>query len=251
MIGSLHLIPLPPLAVSLWDIFGKAHLFSGKVFVVALLLASVYCWSVMIAKGRELKIALGGARKFRDLYRDDKNPLGLFLKRMSAPDCPLKTIYMGACLEIAQEIESSGEDAAHLLGGERGHARLRLNPYQLTAVRNAAERAMADEALKLEERMSWLATAANTSPLLGLLGTIWGVMDTFAAMGEQGNASIAAVAPGISSALLTTFCALVVAIPSAVGYNWLTARVHTIAVQMDNFADEFMSDVQRAFMRDP
>ncbi len=250
MIESLFFIPMPPMAVSLWDIFLKAHLFSGKAFVIVLILASVYCWSVMVAKGRELRFALQSSRKFQELYRADKNPLGLFLKRMSVPDCPLKTIYMGACMEIGQEMESSGEDAARMLGGEREHARLRLNPYQLTAVRNAAERAIADEALKLEERMSWLATAANTSPLLGLLGTIWGVMDTFAAMGEQGNASIAAVAPGISSALLTTFFALIVAIPSAVGYNALTSRVHTIAVQMDNFADEVMSDIQRAFMRD-
>lgn len=248
MIDSLHL-PLPPLA-NLWDIFLKAHLFSGKAFVVCLMIASIYCWSVMVAKGRELKAAVAGARKFQDLYRADKNPLGLFLKRMSAPDCPLKTIYMGACMEIGAEMESNGEDAAHLMGSGQPSSRLRLNPYQLTAVRNAAERAIADEALKLEQRMGWLATASNTAPLLGLLGTIWGVMETFSAMGEQGNASIAAVAPGISSALMTTFFALIVAIPSSIGYNMLTTRVHTIAVQMDNFADEFMSDVQRAFMKE-
>jgi biopolymer transport protein TolQ len=248
---SLHSFLLPPLATDFVGIFGKSHLFSGKLFVIVLMFASVYCWSVMVSKGRELKAALGGSKRFKDLYRQDESkPLGLFLRRMSAPDCPLKNIYMEACKEIAQELESGGEDAAHLLGAAREHARVRLNPYQLTAIRNAAERAIADEALKLEERMGWLATAANTSPLLGLLGTIWGVMDTFASMGEQGNASIAAVAPGISSALMTTFFALIVAIPSAVGYNALTSRVHTIAVQMDNFADEVMSDIQRAFMRE-
>jgi len=244
----IHFLTLPPLA-SLWGIFIKAHLISGKVFVICLLLASVYCWSVMLAKGRELKAAMSGSLKFQNLYRADKNPLGLFLQRMSAPDCPLKTIYMNACMEIGAEMESTGEGAARAMGGEGGPAQLRLNPYQLTAVRNAAERAIADEALKLEQRMGWLATASNTAPLLGLLGTLWGVMETFSAMGEQGNASIAAVAPGISSALMTTFFALIVAIPSSIGYNMLTTRVHTIAVQMDNFADEFMSDVQRAFMK--
>ena len=251
MTAPLHFFITPVLATDFIAIFGKSHLFSGKLFVIVLCIASVYCWSVMVAKGRELKSALNGSRKFKDLYRQDEaKPLGLFLRRMTAPDCPLKTIYMGACMEIAQELESNGEDASRMLGAEREHSRVRLNPYQLTAIRNAAERAIADEALKLEERMGWLATAANTAPLLGLLGTIWGVMDTFAAMGEQGNASIAAVAPGISSALMTTFFALIVAIPSAVGYNALTSRVHTIAVQMDNFADEVMSDIQRAFMRE-
>lgn len=239
----------PPLA-TLWDIFLEAHFMSGKVFVVCLLIASVYCWSVMIAKGRELNYAMRASRSFIALYRSDKNPLGVFLNRMTAPDCPLKAIYMGACMEIAQEIENKGDSADHVLGGAREHARLRLNPYQLTAIRNAAERAIADEALKLEDRMGWLATAANVAPLLGLLGTIWGVMETFSGMGKAGNASIAAVAPGISSALMTTFFALIVAIPSSVGYNILTNRVRTIAVQMDNFADEVMSDVQRAFMRE-
>lgn len=246
MTGLLVEMPL----ATLWDIFLKAHLFSGKVFTILLMVASVYCWSVMIAKGKELKHAMRSSRAFMDLYRSDKNPLGLFLKRMSAPDCSLKAIYMGACVEIAQEIENKGDDAGHMLGGEREHARLRLNSYQLTSIRNAAERAIADEALKLEDRMSWLATAANTAPLLGLLGTIWGVMETFSGMGEAGNASIAAVAPGISSALMTTFFALIVAIPSAIGYNILTNQVRTIAVQMDNFADEVMSDIQRAFMRE-
>lgn len=247
MIEPIHCLTLPPLA-SLWSIFVQAHLISGKAFVVCLLLASVYCWSVMLAKGREFKSAMSGSLKFQNLYRADRNPLGLFLQRMSAPDCPLKTIYMNACLEIGAEMENSGGSMQADADGSGG-PQLRLNPYQLTAIRNAAERAIADEALKLEQRMGWLATASNTAPLLGLLGTIWGVMETFSSMGEQGNASIAAVAPGISSALMTTFFALIVAIPSSIGYNLLTTRVHTIAVQMDSFADEFMSDVQRAFMK--
>lgn len=225
-----------------------SNLVSGKLFTVVLIGISIYCWTVMVAKWRELSTAMNGSRKFRDVYRQDKNPLGLFLRRLSVPESPLKSIYMGACMEIGQEMESSGEDPARMLGGE--HARLRLNPYQITAVRNAAERAIADEALKLEEKMGWLATVANTAPLLGLLGTLWGVMDTFSGMGEKGNASIAAVGPGISSALMTTFFALIVAIPSAVGYNMLTSRVHTLAVQMDNFADELMADIQRAFMEE-
>lgn len=241
-----YIITQLPMA-NLGKVIVDSNLVSGKLFTLFLLVISIYCWSVMVAKGRELTNAMQGAKKFKDVYRQDKNPLGLFLRRLTVPESPLKSIYMGACMEIGEEMESSGEDSARMLGGE--HARLRLNPYQITAVRNAAERAIADEALRLEEKMGWLATVANTAPLMGLLGTLWGVMDTFSGMGEQGNASIAAVGPGISSALMTTFFALIVAIPSAVGYNMLTARVHTLAVQMDNFADELMSDIQRAFMQ--
>ena len=231
---------------NLLKIFWQADAVAGKGFVVLLLMASVYCWSVMVAKGRELRTALEQSKRFQELYRQQESPLSLFLSHTPAPSCPLSSIYQGACKAMAQEVESRS-DAAQ---GQAAASALRLNPYQVTAVRNAAERSIADEALKLEEKMGWLATAANTAPLLGLLGTIWGVMETFSSMGEQGNASIAAVAPGISSALLTTFFALIVAIPSAVGYNRLTERCRTLAVQMDNFADELMSDVQRAYMRD-
>lgn len=239
---------LPPVG-NLADVFMKSHLVSGKMFTILLMAASVYCWTVMTAKGRDLKAALRNGLAFQRLYRDHNgNPLALFLQRLDTPECPLKKIYLNAVQEIGHEMDSKGIDPDRLIAGD--HSRLHLNPYQLTAVRNAAERAIADEALQLEEKMGWLATAANTAPLLGLLGTIWGVMETFSAMGEQGNASIAAVAPGISSALMTTFCALIVAIPSAIGYNVLTGRVHTIAVLMDNFADEVMSDIQRAYLRE-
>ena len=77
---------------------------------------------------------------------------------------------------------------------------LKLNPYQITAVSNAAERTIADQALILEERMGFLSTAASAAPLLGLLGTVWGVMDTFSSMAKAGAASIGDVAPGISGA---------------------------------------------------
>ncbi len=90
----------------------------------------------------------------------------------------------------------------------------------------------------------------SASPLLGLLGTVWGVLDSFTQMALQGVANLSAVAPGIASALLTTVVGLLVAIPSSIGYNMLIAKIRTMAVQMDNYADEFMAQLQRTFIRD-
>lgn len=98
--------------------------------------------------------------------------------------------------------------------------------------------------------MGLLATAVSSSPMLGLLGTVWGVMDSFVAMAQQGSVNLSAVAPGIAGALLTTVIGLLVAIPSAIGYNLLASRVRTLSVLMDNFADEFMAEVQRHFIRE-
>jgi len=87
----------------------------------------------------------------------------------------------------------------------------------------------------------------STGPFLGLLGTVWGVMEAFGAMANSGSALLSAVAPGIAGALLTTVVGLLVALPSSIGYNMLTTRIRRLAVQMDNFSQEFAADVQKQF----
>jgi biopolymer transport protein TolQ len=98
--------------------------------------------------------------------------------------------------------------------------------------------------------MGLVATAASTAPFLGLLGTVWGVMEAFGGMALGGTAMLSAVAPGISGALLTTVVGLLVALPSVVGYNLLSDSIRRISVEMDNFVDELMADVERQY-RDP
>ena len=125
---------------------------------------------------------------------------------------------------------------------------LSLNHLQMEGVRNAVERTVADQVLVLEGRMSILATAVTASPFLGLLGTVWGVMAAFGGMATSGSAQLSAVAPGIAGALLTTVVGLLVALPSAIGYNILTARIRTLHVETDNFAQEFIAEVQRHYL---
>ncbi len=237
--------PLP--LADLLFAFNHSNFVSGKLFVFGLFLVSIYAWAVMVIKFLELRQAKRASRHFLVSFRKEQHPLGLFLKRQSFAGTPLFKIYENACLTVGVELEARGNAPGELF--VRGLEKpVRLNPYQITAVRNAAERTIADQALVLESKMGILATAASAAPLVGLLGTVWGVMDTFSSMAVEGAASIAAVAPGISGALMTTGAALVVAIPSAVGYNYLANEVRSMAVRMDNFADEFMANVQRQFM---
>jgi len=241
--GWCGLLPLADLLFA----FRHSNFVSGKLFVFLLFLVSVYAWAIMAIKFIELRQAKSASRQFLASFRKEPHPLGLFLKRLRFPDTPLFKIYESACLTVGVELEARGSapDELFVRGLDR---QVRLNPYQLTAVRNAAERTIADQALVLESKMGFLATAASAAPLLGLLGTVWGVMDTFSSMAVNGAASIAAVAPGISGALMTTGAALVVAIPSAVGYNYLANEVRSMAVRMDNFADELLANVQRQFL---
>jgi biopolymer transport protein TolQ len=152
-------------------------------------------------------------------------------------------------MSVGVEMESRDgfSDASSLALGGRTP---RLNTLQIGAIRNAAEREVADQVLALESQMGILATAVNASPLMGLLGTVWGVMLAFTGMAIQGSANLSAVAPGIAGALLTTVVGLIVAIPSAIGYNYLTSQIRTLTVQMDNFADALVADMQRHFIRE-
>jgi biopolymer transport protein TolQ len=120
----------------------------------------------------------------------------------------------------------------------------KLRDKQAGIVRNVAERSVADQALMLENSMGLLATAVTTAPFLGLLGTVWGVMDSFEGMAITGSPMLNEVAPGISGALLTTVVGLLVALPSAIGYNMLSDQIRRICVEMDNFSQQLISEIE-------
>ena len=111
-----------------------------------------------------------------------------------------------------------------------------------------AECEAANQILLIEDQMSWLGTVYTTAPMMGLFGTVWGVMAAFHGMGQHGTPNIAAVAPGISSAMLTTVVGLLVAIPSAIGCNKLNEKIRFLGIQMENFPEEFATKLQQAFL---
>lgn len=247
----MYVLPIAPthLAISsVWYSFTTSDPFS-KLIVILLVGMSVFAWTIMVSKSRELTRARDLSDKFIATYRRDGQPLGLFLKRQRFPESPVFRVYEKACMSVGVEMESrdgfSGGPSLSL------DARMpRLNALQLGAVRNAAEREVADQLLGLESQMGILATAVSASPLMGLLGTVWGVMLAFTDMAIQGSATLSAMAPGIAGALLTTVVGLIVAIPSTIGYNHLSSQIRNLTVQMDNFADALVADMQRHFIRD-
>lgn len=236
-----------PLA-NIWYSFSTSD-FTGKVIIFLLLGMSVFAWTIMLSKFQNLKRARAESERFTAAYRAEGQPLGLFIKRRKFAESPVFYVYEKACAAVGLELESRDarfdEDSLGL-----GRESPRLSPLQLSAVRNASEREVADQVLLLENQMGMLATAVSASPLMGLLGTVWGVMISFTGMATQGSANLSAVAPGIASALLTTVVGLFVAIPSAIGYNMLTNQIRNLTVQMDNFADALVADMQRHFIRE-
>jgi biopolymer transport protein ExbB/TolQ len=222
----------------------------GKLIVVLLFASSIYVWSIMIIKFQELKRAAISSNMFDRRYRQERNPVALFLRKERYPESPLFEVYEKACVTMGAEVDSQEPDASELFAGSLGDEEIQLKPLQLEAVRNSAERTVSTTLLNLERTMPVLATAVTACPFLGLLGTVWGVMDAFSGMAEAGSATLSAVAPGIAGALLTTVVGLLVALPSAIGYNMLTSRVRELQVRTDNFSQEIVADIQRNFLRD-
>jgi biopolymer transport protein TolQ len=103
----------------------------------------------------------------------------------------------------------------------------------------------------MESRMTWLATIAAISPFIGLLGTVMGIVTAFHSLGNAGAATLRAVAPGVSEALITTAAGLVVAIPAVIGYNQLTAQLRDFAARMDDFGRELLNAIENAALLTP
>ncbi len=119
--------------------------------------------------------------------------------------------------------------------------------HNIPALQRAMQLGSGEEVTRLERNMSWLATTASATPFIGLFGTVWGVMDAFQGLGQEGGASLRAVAPGISEALITTAFGLAAAIPAAIFYNYFLHRIKEVGSRMDDFGLEFVNLAERSF----
>lgn len=229
---------------------------SGQVIVVILLIGSIFAWSVMITKYMDLKTALKASNQFFSAYKNTSHPMALFLKRRKSfttdqyLTSPLYILYQATCRNAAQLMKLHETDMAELFREENDKNNPALKEYQMRSVRNSVDQMLSEQALDLEKHMIILATAATAAPFLGLLGTVWGVMDAFGGLALSASATLAAVAPGVSGALLTTVVGLLVALPSVIGYNILTGRIRKLSNIMERFAQELMADIERDFVRE-
>ncbi len=218
----------------------------GKAILLTLFFASIFSWSVMITKFRTMRFAERQSARFSALFRRDRQPLRIFESGVRFEGSPLFHIYQAGCAELCFQMLGSTEV------DETFRARLdaseKITPAQMRAVTAAMERAVGESALELESQMNVLSMAVSGAPFLGLLGTVWGVMDAFGGIAAAGNANLAAMAPGVSGALITTVVGLLVAIPAMFGYNFLVTTLRSIIVRSDNFAAELASEIEHRFV---
>jgi biopolymer transport protein ExbB/TolQ len=151
-------------------------------------------------------------------------------------------VYQAGCTHLDARLRGPG--------GDRRKQRVTLK--NMEHVKRAIENVVAQESLKLESGLIWLAIAVSGAPFLGLLGTVWGVMSAFGGIAQapQGAATLAAMAPGVAAALITTVAGLLVAIPSMFGYNWLVHNLRVFTVGLDNFAQELVSKMEVEYLEE-
>jgi biopolymer transport protein ExbB/TolQ len=206
----------------------------GKITIAVLLVFSLVSWTVIINKFRQLAKAKKRNANFLGFYSKAKGPLVIFSKGpiTQLQGSPMYELYYGGCEELKVQQEKYRTD--------------KIPHHGMSAVRIALERVLGEAAVGLESGMIVLATAISGGPFIGLLGTVWGVMDTFSGIGRAQQATLTTMAPGVASALIATVAGLMVAIPSLFCYNFLVTKTKTLTIELDNFA----AHLETVFMTD-
>jgi biopolymer transport protein TolQ len=212
----------------------------AKAIIACLVVFSILAWSVMVSKVIQMRRARRLNHYFNEEFRAQKKVLDIFDRKLQVEGCPLYAVYQTGCGQLDARLRGPG--------GERRRQSISLK--NIEHVKRAIENVVAQESLKLESGLILLAIAVSGAPFIGLLGTVWGVMSTFAGVAQQGSATMAAMAPGVAAALITTVGGLLVAIPSMFGYNWLVHNLRVFTVGLDNFAQEFVSKMEAEFLAD-
>jgi biopolymer transport protein ExbB/TolQ len=212
----------------------------GRVIIVCLAIFSIFAWYMMVFKGLQMRRAKRLNQHFDSEFRAQQTVLGIFDRRLQVNGCPFFAVYQEGCTELDTRLKGGASQARKSL----------VSLKSMEHIKRTVEGAVARESLKLESGLILLALAVSGAPFLGLLGTVWGVMDTFARVGQMGRADLPTMAPGVSAALVTTVAGLLVAIPSMFGYNGLVHTLRVRTVELDNFAQELVSKMETEFLKD-
>jgi len=230
----------------------------GKITVLVLLLLSLFSWTIIISKFRQLTIARRATKKFLAAYAGTRDPLDIKKRGEEFDGAPVYALYERGAEEVLYHLKNNpvtikGAVVVQGVGdGNTDHlARAittKISTSSYEAVKVVLEEAASAQAMALEKGMIVLSTAVAGGPFIGLLGTVWGVMSTFAGIAEKNSASLTAMAPGVAAALVATVTGLLVAIPAMFGYNFMVTTVRHITQELDGFASRYANQLEHAYV---
>ena len=201
-----------------------------QLVMLSLLLASVISWSMMFNKRVVLNRARREADRFEDLFWSSEDLSPLYNRINSKREVTgMEKLFESGFKEFARLRNNENKDPDSMLESANRAMRIAMNK----------------EVDYLETSLSFLATVGSTSPYIGLFGTVWGIMNSFRALGNVQQATIAMVAPGIAEALVATAMGLFAAIPAVIAYNRYSNEVERLINRYDIFLEEFLSILHR------
>jgi len=194
----------------------------AQVVLVILLAFSIMSWSIILSKWASVRRARAQSGRFLRAFRKAQRLQDIAAVSEQFKPSPLVVVFDNAYDELRKQGETN-----------------------ITAVQRAAQIASSEELTRLERRLSWLATTGNVAPFIGLFGTVWGIIDAFSGLGDAGAATLRAVAPGVSEALITTAAGLFAAIPAVIAYNYFISSMREFGARMDDFSLEILNFIER------
>ena len=209
-------------SISMMAMFQDSDLFM-KILILGLLFASVWCWAIILDKVLMIRRTKEGMKVFEEKFWHATSLKDFAEDADKKAKDPLSLIFFNAYNEWKRLIKEHKKNS-EIKTEER------LDKTMQITIDKQVE--------KMETRMVFLASTGSVAPLLGLFGTVWGIMDSFNAIGATQSTNIAAVAPGVAEALFTTAVGLIAAIPAVIGYNKITNDIERIGGRMETFADE-------------
>lgn len=234
----------------------------GKITVLTLLVLSLFSWTIIITKVRQLMIARTATKKFMAAYGATRDPLDIQRKgeERAFDGAPAYQLYIRGADELAYHLKNNpvvvnatpfSPDASvpHTNTDFLAKStRVKISMASFDAVKVILEESAGSEAIALEKGMIVLSTAVAGGPFIGLLGTVWGVMSTFAGIAASHAATLTAMAPGVAAALVATVTGLLVAIPAMFGYNFMVTTIRHLTQELDSFASRFANHIEHVYV---
>ena len=229
----------------------------GKTTIAVLLVLSMFSWTIIITKFRQLYIARRIGRKFFEAYGASRDPLDIKKRGVEFDGAPAYQLYERGAEELAYHLKNNPVEVKATVIHSRGEGNTdqlaretttKISSASFEAVKVILEEAAAREAMALEKGMIVLSTAVAGGPFIGLLGTVWGVMSTFAGIAVAQQASLTAMAPGVAAALVATVTGLLVAIPAMFGYNFMVTTIRHITQELDGFATRYANQIEHTYV---
>jgi biopolymer transport protein TolQ len=225
------------------QLIGNAGLMVRFVLLL-LLFFSVMSWTIIIIKWRYIRRAFQESNRFTEYFWKSRDLASVYQKAKQLTGCPLARIFRIGYVELKKVSQATSRAAS----GDHDDESLSYMSGQISGkdnVKRALRRAINTETTRMTQMVPFLATTGNTTPFIGLFGTVWGIMSSFHNIGQRGSASLAVVAPGISEALIATAAGLAVAIPAVIAFNFFMQKIKVIESELISFSADFLNIIDR------